>query len=301
MNRKAKLKNFCKIAAKSLDAETSLKEGDTDANTDGEVSLFQEFLELYGYKLKRHGVDGYYGPETKGAVLLFQKNNNLPETGVADKVTKNLIFKGNPKENIQPTRADSLQKLLIETDKYNLDSNAEGQTQEEAYIISNKKVSKEKLYKDLFSVIKNRNLCIAIVANAISESNLRVDAAGDCGDYAEKRSDRSLIVKDKGFCCSYGLWQYNICTPTSMGTQFLEANGNPQTNKEKLELLTDYAAQVGYMINTLQSRYGSVILEKNTLDWWVAWFVKNIEKPRNIGSAIAKRTEIAKSLAKQLY
>ena len=139
-----------------------------------------------------------------------------------------------------------------------------------------------------------------MVANAISESNLNVGIAGDCGSYAQRRSDRSIMIEGKGLCCSYGLWQYNICSPTSMGTQFLEANGNPQTNEEKLELLTDYAAQVDYMINTLQSRYSSVISDEKTVEWWVDWFVRTIERPRDVGRAIAKRTQTAQRLSQQI-
>lgn len=301
MSRKSKLKSFYKIATESSDIGFDLREGDTDANTKGEVSLLQELLELYGYKLKQHGVDGHFGPETKAAVLLFQESNSLPVTGMADEATRELIFEGDPKKNIQAERSGWLQEYLEEASKDDPYAEKE-QAQERTYSTSGGTVSAEGLYRDLFSALRNRNLCIAMVANAISESNLRVDIAGDCGEYAASRSDRSIndMRQGKGLCCSFGLWQYNICTPTSMGTQFLEANGNPQTDEEKLRLLTDYSAQLNYMIATLQSRFGSVISKENTVEWWVDWFVRTIERPRDVGRAIAKRTQTAQSLVGQL-
>lgn len=291
MNRKVKIKKFFKLASEDIDIGFDLREGDTDANTSGEVSLLQELLELYGFKLKRYGVDGYFGPETKAALLLFQKVNGLQESGIADEATRRLIFEGDPKENVDIERSEWLRDTL---------QSIERDDAERSYSASGGTVSAEGLYGDLFSALRNRNLCIAMVANAISESNLNVGIAGDCGSYAQRRSDRSIMIEGKGLCCSYGLWQYNICSPTSMGTQFLKANGNPQTNEEKLELLTDYAAQVDYMINTLQSRYSSVISDEKTVEWWVDWFVRTIERPRNVGRAIAKRTQTAQRLSQQI-
>jgi len=54
------------------------------------------------------------------------------------------------------------------------------------------------------------------------------------------------------------------------------------------------------MINTLQSRYSSVISDEKTVEWWVDWFVKNIERPRDVGGAIAKRTQTAQGLSQQI-
>jgi peptidoglycan hydrolase-like protein with peptidoglycan-binding domain/lysophospholipase L1-like esterase len=42
----------------------------------------QKSLLALGYTLPTHGVDGYYGPETKAAIKDFQKDNNLPTTGL---------------------------------------------------------------------------------------------------------------------------------------------------------------------------------------------------------------------------
>ena len=291
MNRKVKIKKFFKLASEDIDIGFDLREGDTDANTGGEVSLLQELLELYGFKLKQYGVDGHFGPETKDALLLFQKVNGLQESGIADEATRRLIFEGDPKKNVDIERSEWLRDTL---------QSIERDDAERSYSASGGTVSAEGLYRDLFSALRNKNLCIAMVANAISESNLNIGIAGDCGSYAQRRSDRSIMIEGKGLCCSYGLWQYNICSPTSMGTQFLEANGNPQTDEEKLGLLTDYSAQVNYMVNTLQSRFGTVISEENTVEWWVDWFVRNIERPRDIGHAISKITQTALGLMRQL-
>ena len=54
------------------------------------------------------------------------------------------------------------------------------------------------------------------------------------------------------------------------------------------------------MINTYQSRYSSVISDEKTVEWWVDWFVKNIERPRDVGGAIAKRTQTAQGLSQQI-
>ena len=112
MNRKVKIKKFFKLASENTDIGFDLREGDTDASTDGEVSLLQELLELYGFKLKQYGVDGYFGPETKAALLLFQKVNGLQESGVADEATRRLIFKGDPKENVDIERSEWLRDTL---------------------------------------------------------------------------------------------------------------------------------------------------------------------------------------------
>ena len=99
-----------------------------------------------------------------------------------------------------------------------------------SYRPSTNRVSAESLYADLMSGVGNRNLCIAMVANAIGESALYVNANGDCGDYARNRGiDTSRypdVFKrpDRGRCCSFGLWQYNICG--GLGISLLEEYGD---------------------------------------------------------------------------
>jgi peptidoglycan hydrolase-like protein with peptidoglycan-binding domain/predicted nucleotidyltransferase len=48
------------------------------------VRLIQKGLEFLEYKLPRWGVDGKFGPETKGSVEAFQKGTGLPVTGVVN-------------------------------------------------------------------------------------------------------------------------------------------------------------------------------------------------------------------------
>lgn len=48
------------------------------------VELLQTALQHLGFSLPKWGVDGKFGPETKGAVEKFQEKNGLPVTGVFD-------------------------------------------------------------------------------------------------------------------------------------------------------------------------------------------------------------------------
>lgn len=49
------------------------------------VESVQTALEILGYQLPQHGIDGLFGPETKGQVMQYQKDNNLNANGVVDK------------------------------------------------------------------------------------------------------------------------------------------------------------------------------------------------------------------------
>ena len=115
--------------------------------------------------------------------------------------------------------------------------------------------------------LSNPNLCIAMVANAIAESGLKPGIAGDCGDYANRHPDKSINIEGKGQCCSFGLWQYNICG--GMGIGYLEANGNPSDAESKMNILSDYNLQVDYMVGKLQSRYSSDLAQEKSVDEWV--------------------------------
>ena len=110
-------------------------------------------------------------------------------------------------------------------------------------------------------------VCIAMVANAIHESNLQPGIAGDCGSYGERKRDRSINIESKGLCCSYGLWQYNICTRTSMGTKYLKHYGLQNgTDQEKLEILTDAKKQIEYMIYYLRANYSGEISSEKSVE-----------------------------------
>lgn len=68
-----------------------LKPGDRDGEDSAAYIVFmQNRLIQLGYL--RNSADGVYGEDTRLAVLNFQKNNNLPETGVADSETQRKLY-----------------------------------------------------------------------------------------------------------------------------------------------------------------------------------------------------------------
>ena len=69
----------------------TLKLGDRDgeAGTAYIVFLQNRLIEL---RYLRGAADGVYGEDTQTAVLAFQRNNNLPETGVADDETQKKMY-----------------------------------------------------------------------------------------------------------------------------------------------------------------------------------------------------------------
>ena len=69
----------------------TLKLGDRDSDdTTAYIVFMQNRLIELGYL--RDAADGTYGENTQTAVLAFQKNNNLPETGIADGETQRLLY-----------------------------------------------------------------------------------------------------------------------------------------------------------------------------------------------------------------
>lgn len=60
-----------------------------------DVVIVQQRLTDLGYR-EVGEVDGYYGPLTESGVLRFQKMNKLPESGIVDEQTWNMIFGSNP-------------------------------------------------------------------------------------------------------------------------------------------------------------------------------------------------------------
>ena len=75
----------------STDGYPTLKLGDRDGDDSTAYIVFMQnrLIEL-GYL--RDSADGTYGENTQTAVLAFQKNNNLPETGIADGETQALLY-----------------------------------------------------------------------------------------------------------------------------------------------------------------------------------------------------------------
>lgn len=217
----------------------------------------------------------------------FQEANGLTPSGEVDSRTYSRMIQGSDGSINSPEKS--------------VDNEKSKASEIEALSEVSQNLNSGSLYSALFSYLKNRNLCIAMVANAIHESRLQPGIAGDCGSYAEERSDRSINIKSKGLCCSYGLWQYNICTRTSMGTRFLRYYGAESgTDEERLALLTDASKQIEYMVYYLQANYSGEIKEEKSVEEWTEWFVINIENPADHGGAISKRIPTAQDLARSI-
>ena len=80
------------ISAESLaylQEEVADYEGDTGTyDVSNNVTVFQQSLELLGYKLVKSGADGKFGPETIEQLKKFQQENNLTtSTGKMDRLT----------------------------------------------------------------------------------------------------------------------------------------------------------------------------------------------------------------------
>jgi hypothetical protein len=52
-----------------------------------DVVELQRVLERRGYTVGPHGIDGWYGPDTRAAIIAFQRDQDLPVTGVVDAAT----------------------------------------------------------------------------------------------------------------------------------------------------------------------------------------------------------------------
>ena len=196
------------------------------------------------------------------------------------------------------------------------------QVEEPRVLDNSKTITPQALYGHLFGGIggvaglQNRNLCIAMVANAVAESgvtgggggrlpNPSYEVGGDGGEYA---ADRNLSINveqingpswvDQGLVCSFGLWQYNICG--GLGIDLLRAYGvdNNSSVDDKLEVLKSYPRQVEFMIKHVKG-LSSNISDPHTIEYWVDWFVRNVEKPAQPEEKITTRTRYARRLEQQ--
>jgi len=74
----------------------NLKKGDKDAElySDGtkhQVKELQEFLEAFGYNVGSSGADGWFGSDTKNALIEFQKANGLDADGIVGPNTREVM------------------------------------------------------------------------------------------------------------------------------------------------------------------------------------------------------------------
>lgn len=61
-------------------------------STSAQIRNFQDDLDYLGYDLGEGGVDGYYGPDTKAAVIKFQQKYGLDDDGIAGPDTKAKLY-----------------------------------------------------------------------------------------------------------------------------------------------------------------------------------------------------------------
>jgi len=88
-------------------------------DTPEEIKQFQQTLVNLGYDLgksgvQKNGVDGYYGPKTKSAIINYQKKNNIKPTGVFDQTTQNdLGSKSNNRLNSLPIKTNGFKSGVL--------------------------------------------------------------------------------------------------------------------------------------------------------------------------------------------
>ena len=79
-----------------------LKKGDKDAynedtdegysdGTKHQVKELQKFLEAFGYDVGTNGADGWFGSDTKSALIEFQKKNSLDADGIVGPNTRDAM------------------------------------------------------------------------------------------------------------------------------------------------------------------------------------------------------------------
>jgi peptidoglycan hydrolase-like protein with peptidoglycan-binding domain len=90
-------------------------------DTPEEIKQFQQTLVNLGYDLgksgeQKNGVDGYYGPKTKSAIINYQKKNNINPTGVFDQTTQNnLGLRQNNRANFSPSDTNKFKSGVVNT------------------------------------------------------------------------------------------------------------------------------------------------------------------------------------------
>jgi len=157
------------------------------------------------------------------------------------------------------------------------------------------------LYNELFAGLNNKNLAIAIIANAEAESNIRANNNGDAGDYANShpnkaidtsRYPRRFVHPERGLSCAFGIFQYNICA--GLGIDLLDyylPDGG--TDAQKVDILTDWDQQVEFMIKHVKEM-GVDTNDPRTVPEWTEWFMKEVENPQNQSDEkVAERQAIA--------
>jgi hypothetical protein len=267
--------------AEILSGEKVLKEGSSGRQVEAVQRLLRDLRFI-----ESSDINGTFGRKTTTAIISFQNRMGISQSGEVGKITLEKL-----KSSAETALSEEKNR---QQHKDRRQSGGSGSTE---------RISSRKLYSDLTSRGIGANLSKAMVANAIAESALIVNANGDCGDLA--RSTKSLdtsLYPDKfwkpsrGGCCSFGLWQHNICG--GLGRELLSANGlsEKSSDEAKISILTSYDKQLEHMVKYVKNHPQLPSDMNQSVNFWVKWFVDHVERPKKRVAAIDKRRSIAEGL-----
>lgn len=276
----------------TLKGNMAMKLGDDDAD----VQRVKVHLKGHGYLANADGE--LFDEDMKDAVVAFQKSEGMTADGIVDSHTLKAL-EGAQRAGLPPVPSEEVATTgakapLAKAPK----AQPSGGTMRAATLASG-----QPLYNDLMKGLNNSNLCIAMVANAIAESGLKANNNGDGGDYARARKGKAIDTSKfptkfhkpaRGWCCSFGLWQFNICGGLGIGLLKEYGLDHRSPAHKKVEVLTNRAKQIDFMIKHVRGKTNTDA--EKSIDDWVAWFVEKVERPADIPGAIAKRQTIAGGL-----
>jgi len=231
-------------------------------------------------------ITGKYDTDTEEAVYIFQEQQGIESTGIANQETlEEMLFDLKAKSFEEYDLSKFIEKLGVSDyikNKTDLDTDNDtvinlSDTETE--------VDYSKLLDDLKILGLSDNAAKALVSNAYGESGLNSKAKGDSGEYAAKNKN-SININGKRYC-SFGLWQYNVCG--GMGVSFLKKHGvdpNDTDNQKKIDILFDYEKQVEFMAEAVLKEQQSGDKEDGE---WIDWIVDNIERPSDKSGAKSTR------------
>lgn len=235
-------------------------------------------------------ITGKYDTDTEEAVYLFQEQQGIDATGVANQETlEEMLFD----LKVKSFDDEDLSKFIEELGVSDYIKNESDSDTDTVINLSDTdtEVNYSKLLDDLKILGLSDNAAKALVSNAYGESGLSSKAKGDSGLYAANNKN-SININGVRYC-SFGLWQYNICG--GMGVSFLKKYGvdpNDTDNQKKIDILFDYKKQVEFMAEAvLKEQKGG---DKGVGEW-IDWIVDNIERPSDKSGAKSTRRGYASS------
>lgn len=114
------LEMHLKSGYKTLTENTVIKEQSSYKTDESKTKQIQQILVFLGYNLgksgeKQNGVDGNWGNLTTNALLSFQKQNGLPQTGTADKETLIKMVTQVNKKKLENSKKNTEEKTTATT------------------------------------------------------------------------------------------------------------------------------------------------------------------------------------------